>query len=351
VIPLLPVGRFLRLAARLGGLEAAKGRSFVAGLAVVVILAAAGGVVLELLSRRAGIRRALAILGGALTVLWAAGLVLLWPALEANFAGIGPRVARIATSVGLAIELGLDLVVTGWVANGLRRAGQAAGPEAGIARSGDGALSRRGALIAAGAGVLAVVAGGLGEVFRRGATFPPYGYDGRSVHAAHVEAVTPVERFYVVTKNLLDPRVDAGVWRLRIEGAVDRPRSYSLADLRLDPALLDQATTLECISNPVGGGLISNAVWRGVPLRELLVRAGVARTAGLLVLQGVDGYVHTLSVDRAMHRDTLLAIEMNGAPLVARHGAPARLVVPGTYGENSVKWIERIEVADRPVEG
>jgi DMSO/TMAO reductase YedYZ molybdopterin-dependent catalytic subunit len=112
-----------------------------------------------------------------------------------------------------------------------------------------------------------------------------------------------------------------------------------------------QETTLECISNGVGGGLMSNAVWRGIPLPVLLERAGVGGAARRALFHASDGYTHALSLERAMRPTTLVVYEMNGMALPRRHGFPVRLVVPGAYGEISVKWLDRIEVVDGPAEG
>ena len=106
-----------------------------------------------------------------------------------------------------------------------------------------------------------------------------------------------------------------------------------------------QESTLACISNGVGGGLMSNAVWKGVPLRRLLEAAGTRTGAVEVVLHGVDGYVDTFPLAKAMDETTLVAYEMNGEPLPRRHGYPVRIIVPGLYGEKNVKWIDRIEVS------
>jgi DMSO/TMAO reductase YedYZ molybdopterin-dependent catalytic subunit len=106
-----------------------------------------------------------------------------------------------------------------------------------------------------------------------------------------------------------------------------------------------------CISNGIGAGLISNAVWRGVPLRTLLEAAGPQAAARKVRLHGVDNYTDTISLEKALDPATLIAFEMNGEPLPQRHGFPARVVVPGYFGEKHVKWITRIEVADETAVG
>jgi DMSO/TMAO reductase YedYZ molybdopterin-dependent catalytic subunit len=155
--------------------------------------------------------------------------------------------------------------------------------------------------------------------------------------------VTPTERFYTVSKNLADPRVDGGPWRLQVGGQVERPGSYSLDDLRGLPGR-EQPFTLACISNEVGGGLIGNARWRGVPLRDLIAAAGPRAGIRKVVFYAADGYTDSIAFDKAMEDATLLAYEMNGQPLTSAHGFPARLLVPDIYGMKNVKWITRIEL-------
>ena len=106
----------------------------------------------------------------------------------------------------------------------------------------------------------------------------------------------------------------------------------------------DQETTLLSSRNPPGGGLISNAIWTGVSLRELLtVASPLARAAGVR-FEGVDGHSEIMSLEAAMDPDVLLAHEMNGERLPYRQGHPLRLIVPGAYGERSVKWLSNIEL-------
>ncbi|MGH7776934.1 MAG: molybdopterin-dependent oxidoreductase [Candidatus Dormibacterales bacterium] len=155
-----------------------------------------------------------------------------------------------------------------------------------------------------------------------------------------LSGITPTPDFYVVSKNLLgDPVVAASAWRLRVDG--EQPFSLSYAELASEPHV-EQEQTLECISNLVGGSLISNGVWRGVPLAGLLERAGVSTGAVEVVFTCVDGYTESLPVDVAMAPSTLVADRLNGAPLPTRHGFPARVLVPGRYGMKNPKWVSRI---------
>ncbi|MBC8162495.1 MAG: molybdopterin-dependent oxidoreductase [Roseiflexaceae bacterium] len=112
-----------------------------------------------------------------------------------------------------------------------------------------------------------------------------------------------------------------------------------------------QETTLMCISNEVPGGLMSNAVWQGVPLATLIEAAGPQSGVVEVLLHAADGYTDTIPFAKALDRTTLLVYAMNGEPLPERHGYPARLLVPGLYGEKSVKWITHVELVDRDVQG
>ena len=203
-------------------------------------------------------------------------------------------------------------------------------------------MNRRELVVGAAAGALALGSGGLAETLRRRSTF---GYDGLEVLGANVQPITPNDKFYVVTKNLIDPRVERDRWRLKVCGLVETERTLDLDEVTSMRAV-EQETTLECISNAVGRGLISNAAWRGVPLSTLIEAARPRSGARRVFLHAADGYTHSTSLAKALEPTTLLTYEMNDEPLPDRHGFPARLIVPGAYGEVSVKWIDRIELVD-----
>lgn len=162
--------------------------------------------------------------------------------------------------------------------------------------------------------------------------------------------ITPVGVFYNVSKNQFDPVVKAEGWTLAVDGLVERPFALTLDQLRA-LADLEQPATLCCISNPVGGSLIGNGVWRGVRVADLLARAGVRTGAVDVVLHAADGYQDSIPLGRAQQPGTLLALEMNGEALTDKHGFPARLLVPGIYGMKNVKWLRRIEVVDHDLKG
>jgi DMSO/TMAO reductase YedYZ molybdopterin-dependent catalytic subunit len=186
--------------------------------------------------------------------------------------------------------------------------------------------------------------------------------------------ITPNNLFYV-RNHFAAPQINANNWRLRIGGAVQNELTLSLEDLRALPSRSVTAT-LECAGNSralvqpalrgVGWqlGAVSNAEWTGVPLAAVLDRAGVRAAAIEVVLQGADrgtvaaepglGAIHfarSLPVAKARQQDVLLAYRMNGADLPSNHGFPVRLVVPDWYGMASVKWLQRITLAERPFGG
>jgi DMSO/TMAO reductase YedYZ molybdopterin-dependent catalytic subunit len=157
--------------------------------------------------------------------------------------------------------------------------------------------------------------------------------------------ITPNESHYTVDTTLVKPRVLVDDWRLDIKGLVQSPFSLTYDQL-LDLEAVEQMHTLECISNYVGGDLISTALWTGVPLRDLLDRAQVQPGAYDVVFTSVDGYTDSIPIAKAMEDRTLVAYLMNGKTVPQDHGYPARMLVPNIYGMKNVKWIRTIEVVN-----
>jgi len=157
---------------------------------------------------------------------------------------------------------------------------------------------------------------------------------------------TPVEEFYVRSHNPVPQ--DLGSLALHIEGEVQKPQTLALADLARLP-VQRLAAVLECAGNGTGPyQLASNALWEGWPLEEVLKLAGTRADAGYLHLEGRDGFVRSVPLSRTL-QDALLVTRMNEQPLTPNHGGPWRVVFPGYYGMDSVKWVERITVADSPL--
>ena len=163
--------------------------------------------------------------------------------------------------------------------------------------------------------------------------------------------VTSNRLHYTVDESIIDPDVDRGSWELRVEGMVRRPLRLGYEELMAMPSI-EQYVTLQCISNLIGGDLVGTAKWTGVPLRQVLERAGgVPPGAVRVVFHAVGGYADSLPLAKAMEPTTMVAYGMNDRSLPRAHGYPARIIVPGIYGMKNVKWLERIEVVDYDYRG
>ncbi len=157
--------------------------------------------------------------------------------------------------------------------------------------------------------------------------------------------VTANADFYRVDTALSIPQLSHGDWRLRIHGMVDHEVTYSFDDLaKFD--VVETVTTLTCVSNPVGGNLISTGVWTGYRVADLLSAAGVHADADMVLSTSIDGFTAGTPVQALTDgRDALLAVGLNGQPLPIEHGYPARLVVPGLYGYvSATKWVVELEL-------
>ncbi len=204
-------------------------------------------------------------------------------------------------------------------------------------------------LLSLGLSSLAIVGQAVAAARRTGAdpdaNFPPGGF-------GPTHAQTPIDRFYVVHKDLLAPVVDAGAWRLQIDGLVDAPASLTLDELRALPSLTAYRT-LECISTSIvrGDDLIGNQKWRGVPVSDLLARVGPQPAAAWILWEAEDGFTESIPLEVARHPDTWIAYEMGDAPLTADHGFPARVLIPGRFGMKQPKWVRRMTLAAENVPG
>lgn len=157
--------------------------------------------------------------------------------------------------------------------------------------------------------------------------------------------VTPNRDFYRVDTALTVPQVDVRTWRLTLDGAVDRPRTWTFDDL-LARGLLERDITLNCVSNEVGGPYIGTARWTGIPLAPLLREAGIRPGQNQLVSRSVEGMTIGTPLEAILDgRDALLAVAMNGEPLPLEHGFPVRMLVPGLYGYvGACKWVTSMQV-------
>ena len=339
----IPPGPFLSLMGRVGGYNHLKQLGVGSTIAGQIFVGGLGGAVFGMLMRRNPAR---SLAGLTLFFFVALPVILfavaLWPVLGTSYVGLPIGVARLVTLVGFALCVFLfERTLVGSF--------RFLAPRKAATREDEftPVIGRRAFVL--GAVGLAVTGGGvaLARKLYRAATFR---YDGLQYKGRIVQPITPNELFYCVTKNVVDPRVNVDVWRLEVGGLVKNRAVWRLDDLRgFDPT--EQETTLMCISNGLDAGLISNAVWRGLPLRDLLDQAAPLPTAARVRFYGVDNYTDTIPLEKALERSTLLAYEMNGVELPHRHGYPLRLIVPGYFGEKHVKWLTRIEVADAGAKG
>jgi len=243
------------------------------------------------------------------------------------------------------------------------RGADAATLDAGPVTPGAGAADRRtfllrGVTVAS----LAAMAGGIGRVLQgrfsvateraglrlpavrraAAATLPP-GVD------PDVEGITPFvtpnDDFYRIDTALIVPQVSAETWKLRIHGMVERELELTFDDL-LAREQISEYVTLSCVSNPVGGPYVGNALWQGVRLDAILAEVGVDPAATQLVSRSNDGWTCGTPVSSVIDgRNAMLAFGMNGEPLPAEHGYPVRMVVPGEYGYvSATKWVVDMEL-------
>jgi DMSO/TMAO reductase YedYZ molybdopterin-dependent catalytic subunit len=349
----IPPGPFLSLMGKVGGYNHLKQLGVGSTMAGQLLVAAIGGMVFGFLARRNPMRAA-AMWTMSIFVLLPAVVfaIALWPVLGTSYVGLPIDLARLVTLVGFALcvfffERTLVLGFQFLAAQKSGKLGMSSPSEAGRDYEFSPDIGRRAFVV--GAIGVAVAGGGiaLGRKLYRAAAFS---YDGTQYKGGIVEPITPNELFYCVTKNVIDPTVDADLWHLEVNGLVQNRATWRFQDLAGLPTI-EQETTLMCISNGLDAGLISNARWKGIPLADLLERVAPFANAARVRFHGVDNYTDTISLEKAMEPTTLLALEMNGVPLPHRHGYPLRVIVPGYFGEKHVKWLTRIEVTDADAKG
>ena len=217
--------------------------------------------------------------------------------------------------------------------------------------------SRRGVLIAAGALAAAAAAlAGAGQWISGRRTSPasvtlPEAADPAPALPQDLRAKVPgISRlqtrnsdFYRVDTRLTLPVIDLDDWTLTVDGDVENELTFTYDDL-LEMPLIERDITLTCVSNDVGGPYVGGARWLGVPLSDLLDRAGVGSRADQIFSTDVDGMTISTPLEMALaQKDAMLALGMNGQPLPEEHGFPARMVIPGLYGFiSATKWISRM---------
>jgi DMSO/TMAO reductase YedYZ molybdopterin-dependent catalytic subunit len=302
-------------------------------------------------------------------ILWLLVALLFLPLTGAGLFGsqlsIGPTGALVSLAVvGLLFGLSFVFIQNWLVTRDERRV--IAGKDAADSTLGRRALLKRG-LIVAGVAVLGVgawryIVQGAGSVttptanlvrqFKSKIVPPPAPNYGEIHPTKFLSAeITPNDQYYVVSKNLFaDPVVNADTWQLTVTGHVEHPFTLSYQELLALP-MQQQYESMMCISNEVGGQYMSNALWEGVRLRDLLERAGVKAGASKVVFYAVDDYSDSIHLDKALETTTLLAVHMNGVTLPQGHGFPVRMLVPGIYGMKHCKWLKRVEVVEQDYQG
>lgn len=154
--------------------------------------------------------------------------------------------------------------------------------------------------------------------------------------------ITRNSAFYTVSIHSRYPRVDPSTWRLTLKTGQDELR-WSLDELRAMESK-EVTKTLACISNPVGGTAVGNAVWRGFPLADLLPSRVLSEESLRVVFRGLDGFHSSVPIEVARDPGAYLVHSMNGEPLSREHGFPLRVFLPGKFGMKQPRWLDEIEV-------
>ncbi len=326
--------------------------ALVVGIVVVLAIVAA---VLGLLARR---RPRVAAAGAAALAAVGVLAAALDPAADlprAVLPSLATGLVAVPVLVWLVHGRLTDLPATGDAGDG-SHPGQAA-----VDSAADTGTSRRGFLVAAssvvaGSAVAAVAGRLLGRRFdvaaeRADLALPPPGEAASSIPAsAHPDVdglssfVTSNADFYRIDTALTVPQLSTDGWTLRVHGMVEDEQTFTYDQL-LDLPSVQSLISLACVSNEVGGDLVGNATWQGVPLADLLDRVGVDPAATQVVGRAYDGWTAGFPVDQVAPRESLIAYAMNGEPLPEAHGFPLRLVTPGLYGYvSATKWLSEIEL-------
>ena len=178
----------------------------------------------------------------------------------------------------------------------------------------------------------------------------PKGFEDPNLAPLLASEVTPTYLFYRIDINPIVPQVDSKTWNLTIKGLVEKPFTINYDQIKSMPSV-EEYVTLECISNKIGGDLISTALWKGVRLSQLLEKAAIKPNVKYVVFRCADGYDVGIPIEKSQMEGTILAYDMNYAPLTPKHGFPVRAIVPGLYGMMNPKWLTEIELVDSVYEG
>ncbi len=158
--------------------------------------------------------------------------------------------------------------------------------------------------------------------------------------------ITPNEQFYLVAvdpdyRPPLDLNTVHHRWAMELIGLDGKIHKSGYAELN-ESANRVIPYTFECIGNPVGGSLIGNANWHVLPLKNYLEQAGLSSEVKSVMFEGLDDFYSSVSIERATDDYAFIALQMNGKPLPAGHGFPARVILPDLYGMKQPRWLRRI---------
>ncbi len=342
--PLVSIDVFIKSIVLAGGYTPLKISGAVGALAGQLIVAMIAGVLYAVLrirqspiaDRRQKVRGDLRTVLPLLLLVWLAFVIFLWPTLLTQYHGVPPSIATWLGALGLLIDFSACALGIAFFYRLLDATPVEVLPATAVRPR----TSRRSFLAL---GLMAVIGVAFAAVLRRLYQLGTFFYDGHTYDGPDIAQVTPTEKFYSVTKNIVDPDVVRDLWRLEVGGLVEQPKTFAFAEIAAMPPV-EQETTLMCISNPIGGGLMSNAVWKGVPLPDLLAQTKPKPGIEALLFHAADGYYETIPYAKASEKTTLLAYDMNGEPIPRIHGFPLRMVVPGLYGEKNPKWLTKIEL-------
>lgn len=273
------------------------------------------------------------------SILWAVGMTFLLPLMGGGFWGNSLKVGPLAASLALWISgLAYGVLLSVFLRCG-RRGRNRPGGENSVSSDRREFLSR--ASLALTALWIPSLVSAATVILRSGAARAQGLFDQIKGLSARV---TPNSKFYRISKNLFDPTVDAGDWTLNIHGLVASPLTLKYDQLSSWTAA-ERYWTLECISNEVGGELISNARWKGIPLKTLVEQTRPRPEARYLIIRSADGYSTAVPLESALDPDALAAYQMNGVALPQIHGFPLRMLIPGRFGMKNPKWVTEMELS------
>ena len=292
----IPPGPFLSIMGKVGGYNHLKQLgvgSTIGGMLLVGALA--GGVFAALWRRKISERSTFFSFAFFILLPLVALTIVLWPVLGTSYRGLPIQAARLVTLVGFCLSLA---VFERTFALCFRFSIYSPAPVSDGGEPFTPTIGRRALILG---GLSLVLAGGGAALMRKLYRMAAFSYDGTQYKGRGVQPITPNDLFYCVTKNVIDPTVSAALWHLEIDGLVQAPRSYRYEDL-MGMDAVEQETTLMCISNGLDAGLMSNAVWKGIPMRDLLDQVTPLADAGKVRMHAVDNYTDTIPLEKAMDK-------------------------------------------------